>query len=164
MDAAVSRTWALVCSGAILYLPANLLPIMTVQRFGQGHPDTIVSGVVRLMESGLWPLALLVFFASIVVPLLKLIGLALLLVSVQWRWACCPRQRARVYRLIEAVGRWSMIDIYMIAILTSMVQFDAIARVEPGPGALFFAAVVIVTLLAARSFDSRLIWKADGQG
>ncbi|MBF0159934.1 MAG: paraquat-inducible protein A [Magnetococcales bacterium] len=164
MRSSPSHTWALVCTAAILYIPANLLPIMTVQRFGQGSPDTIVSGVIRLLEGGLWPLALLVFFASIVVPLLKLIGLAVLLLSVQRRWSCCARQRAGIYRLVEAVGRWSMVDIYMIAILTSMVQFEAIARVEPGPGALFFAAVVVVTLLASHSFDPRWLWRTEEWG
>jgi paraquat-inducible protein A len=156
----ISRTWALVLTGMVLYVPANLYPIMTVTSFGRGEPDTILSGVVRLFEAGMWPLALLVFFASITVPVLKLAGLSFLLLSVQRRWRWRPRQRTLLYRVIDAVGRWSMIDIFMISILVALVKLGSIATVEPGIGATAFAAVVVVTMIAATAFDPRLIWDA----
>jgi paraquat-inducible protein A len=156
----ISRTWALVLTGVVLYVPANLYPIMTVTSFGRGEPDTILSGVVRLFEAGMWPLALLVFFASITVPVLKLAGLSFLLLSVQRRWRWRPRQRTLLYRVIDAVGRWSMIDIFMISILVALVKLGSIATVEPGIGATAFAAVVVVTMIAATAFDPRLIWDA----
>lgn len=158
--ASISRTWALVLTGVVLYVPANLYPIMTVISFGRGEPDTILSGVVRLFEAGMWPLALLVFFASITVPVLKLAGLSFLLLSVQRRWRWRPRQRTLLYRVIDAVGRWSMIDIFMISILVALVKLGSIATVEPGVGATAFAAVVVVTMFAATAFDPRLIWDA----
>ena len=154
----IGRTWALVLTGVMLYVPANLYPIMTVISFGRGEPDTILSGVVRLFEAGMWPLALLVFFASITVPVLKLAGLSFLLLSVQRRWRWRPRQRTLLYRIIDAVGRWSMIDIFMISILVALVKLGSIATVEPGVGATAFAAVVVVTMFAASAFDPRLIW------
>lgn len=156
----LARTWALVIAASILYVPANIYPIMTVISFGKGEPDTIISGVQSLMASGMWPLAVLVFFASITVPLLKLFGLTLLLVSVQYRWQWRPKQRTILYRITEAVGRWSMIDIFMISILVALVRLEAIATIEPGVGATSFAAVVVLTMFAAMSFDPRLIWDA----
>ena len=159
----LARTWALIIAAYILYIPANVYPIMTVISFGKGEPDTILSGVQSLMASGMWPLAVLVFFASITVPLVKLLGLTLLLVSVhcQWRWR--PRQRTILYRLTEAVGRWSMIDIFMISILVALVRLEAIATIEPGTAATSFAAVVVLTMVAAMSFDPRLMWDAMEQ-
>lgn len=154
----LTRTWALVITAAILYIPANVFPVMTVISFGKGEPDTILSGVKVLIESGMWPLALLVFFASITVPVLKLFGLSYLLISVQrgsqWR----PRDRTRLYRLVEAVGRWSMIDIFMITILIALVKLGNVATIEPGVGATSFAGVVIITMIASHNFDPRLIW------
>ncbi len=154
----LARTWALVLTATILYIPANLFPIMTVISFGKGAPDTILSGVKHLIEGGMWPLALLVFFASITVPVLKLIGLGYLLISVQRKSQWRPRDRTRLYRITEAVGRWSMIDIFMISILVALVKLGSIATIEPGVGATSFAAVVIITMIAAMSFDPRLIW------
>lgn len=154
----IGRTWALLIAGAILYVPANTLPVMTVIYFGRGEPDTILSGVRALIEADMWPVALLVFFASITVPVLKLSGLAFLLVSVQRRSAWRTRDRALLYRIIEGIGRWSMVDIFMISILVALVNLGAIATIEPGPGAISFAAVVIITMLASMSFDPRLIW------
>jgi len=156
----LARTWALVIAACILYVPANLLPVMTVTSFGQGEPDTILSGVKELIAAGMWPVALLVFFASITVPVLKIVTLIFLLVSVQRgsRWR--PRDRTVLYRVIESVGRWSMVDIFMISILVALVNLGAIATILPGPGAIAFAAVVILTMIAAMSFDPRLIWDA----
>jgi paraquat-inducible protein A len=160
---AIARTWAFWMAAAILYVPANVLPVMTVTSFGRGEPDTILSGVVALIEAGMWPVAALVFFASITVPVLKLMGLAYLLLSVQLGWHARPRERTQLYRVIEQVGRWSMIDIFMIAILAVLVDLGEIARIEPGPGALAFASVVILTMLASASFEPRLIWDNERQ-
>ena len=154
------RSWALVVSAALLYVPANLLPIMTVIYFGAGQPDTILSGVEALIAAEMWPVALLVFFASITVPVLKLAGLVYLLLSVQRASAHRQRDRTRLYRLIEGVGRWSMVDIFMISLLAALVQLGAIATVEAQLGSIAFAAVVVITMLASESFDPRLIWDA----
>lgn len=154
----IHRTWALVIAAAFLYIPANVYPVMTVIYFGDGSPDTIFSGVVHLLHAGEIPVALLVLFASVVVPMLKLFALAYLLVSVQRRRARGSRRRSRLYRLLEVVGRWSMLDIFMISILAALVQLGSIATIEAGPGATAFAGVVILTMLAAHSFDPRLIW------
>ena len=156
----ITRAWALTLTALILYIPANVLPIMTVISMGHGEPDTILSGVRVLIAGGLWPLALLVFFASIVVPVLKLVALSYLLISVQRKSYWRPRDRTVLYRITEAVGRWSMIDVFMISILVALVKLGSIATIEPGAGAMAFAAVVVVTMLAAMSFDPRLIWDA----
>jgi paraquat-inducible protein A len=164
----LARTWALLIAACILYIPANVLPVMTVTSFGQGEPDTILSGVKALIGAGMWPVAILVFFASITVPVLKIVALIFLLISVQRgsRWR--PRDRTVLYRVVESVGRWSMVDIFMISILVALVNLGAIASIVPGPGAIAFASVVILTMIAAMTFDPRLIWDArektrDGQ-
>jgi paraquat-inducible protein A len=154
----LNRTWALALTATILYVPANLLPIMTVTSLGKGTPDTIVSGVVELLHAGMWPVALLVFFASITVPVLKLIGLAYLLVSVHRRSTARLRDRTRLYRVIEGIGRWSMVDVFMIGILAALVALGNLATIEPGPGAVAFCGVVVVTILASMAFDPRLMW------
>ena len=154
----VTRTWALLVAAVILYFPANMLPIMTVISFGQAQTDTIISGVAHLLAAGMWPIALLVFFASIIVPISKLVIIAYLLVSVQLKLQWRPLDRTRLYRITETIGRWSMVDIYVIAILIALVKLETLATVEPGPGAVFFAAVVVITMFAARTFDPRLIW------
>ena len=159
----LTRTWALVVTAIILYIPANLLPVMTVISLGSGAPDTIMSGVIELADAGMWPLAALVFFASITVPVLKLIGLIILLVSTQRGATRRLRDRTVLYRIVEAVGRWSMIDIFMISILVALVQLGELATIEPGIGAVSFAAVVIITMIAAMSFDPRLMWDAAGE-
>jgi paraquat-inducible protein A len=156
----LARTWALLIAACILYIPANLLPVMTVTSFGKGEPDTILSGVKTLIAAGMWPVAILVFFASITVPVLKIVALAFLLVSVQRRSQWRPRDRTVLYRLVESVGRWSMVDIFMISILVALVNLGAIASIVPGPGAIAFASVVILTMIAAMMFDPRLIWDA----
>jgi paraquat-inducible protein A len=157
----IARTWALVMAAAILYIPANLLPVMTVVYFGRGEPDTILSGVKELIAAGMWPVALLVFFASITVPVLKLIGLTFLLVTVQRGSTWRRRDRSLLYRIIEGIGRWSMVDIFMISILVALVNLGAVATIVPGAGAICFAAVVILTMFASMSFEPRLIWDAQ---
>lgn len=154
----LSRTWALLITATVFYIPANVYPIMTVISFGRGAPDTILSGVVHLIEAEQWSIALLVFFASVFVPILKIGILAFLLISVQMRSSWRPRERTLAYRVTELIGRWSMIDIFMISILVALVKLEAVATIEAGAGAVAFAAVVILTMLAAMSFDPRLIW------
>ncbi len=154
----VEVTWALLIAAAILYIPANLLPIMSVYMLGAGQPDTIITGVYHLLEAGQWPLALIVFVASIVVPLLKLFTLSFLLISIQRRSHWRQHDRMRLYRITEYVGRWSMVDVFVIAILTGLVQFGNLARVDANLGSLSFAAVVVLTMLAARTLDEHLIW------
>ena len=135
---------------------------MTVISFGKGEPDTILSGVKALIEADMWPLALIVFFASITVPFLKLAALTFLLVSVSVRSSWRPRERTRLYRLVEYIGRWSMLDMFVVSLTVALIQLGAVADVEPGPGATWFAGVVIVTMLAAMSFDPRAIWDRLG--
>jgi paraquat-inducible protein A len=156
----LTRTWALTLTALILYVPANLLPVMTVTMTGRAESDTIFSGVQTLLIGGMWPLALLVFFASIAVPVLKLVVMIFLLLSVQFRWQWNPKYRTRLYGITESIGRWSMIDIFVITILVAVVQMGALATIEAGPGAVTFGGVVIFTMLAAMSFDPRLIWDA----
>ena len=152
------RTWALLLTSAILYIPANLLPIMTINALGQGSPSTIMSGVIELVQHGMIPIAAVVFVASILVPTFKLVGIALLLFSVQRHQPLSARQRIIMYRFIEFIGRWSMLDIFVIAILVAVVNFGRIASIEANLGAVAFASVVILTMLAAVTFDPRLIW------
>ncbi|UMY64163.1 paraquat-inducible protein A [Pseudomonas sp. LS.1a] len=154
----IARTWALLIAASILYIPANMLPIMTVSTLGQGSPDTIMSGVITLLKHGMLPIAAVVFIASILVPTFKLVGIGLLLYSVQRRQPLSARQRILMYRFIEFIGRWSMLDIFVIAILVAVVNFGRIASVEANLGAVAFATVVILTMLAALTFDPRLIW------
>lgn len=154
----LERTWALVLAAALCYLPANLLPIMTVTSLGKAQSDTIMSGVVYLLEHHMWPLALVIFVASVFVPMLKLAILVFLLVSVRRgsRWR--PVDRTRLYRITEAIGRWSMVDIFVVTILVALVRLGSLATIEARAGAVFFGAVVVLTMLAAESFDPRLIW------
>ncbi|NML25273.1 paraquat-inducible membrane protein A [Zoogloea sp. G-4-1-14] len=156
--ASITTTWALLLASALLYIPANLLPMMTTASLTGSQEDTILSGVVFLWESGSWPLALVVFFASVMVPLLKIFALSYLTASVQSRSRRGLLQRARLYRLVEFVGRWSMLDIYVITILVALVQFQGLATIQAGPAAVAFGAVVVLTMFAAMSFDPRLIW------
>lgn len=159
----IARTWALLLAAALLYIPANLLPIMSVNMLGRGSPATIMGGVIELIQAGMLPIAAVVFVASILVPSFKLLGIALLLCSVQRHQMMSPRQRILMYRFIEWIGRWSMLDIFVIAILVTLVSFGNLASIEAGAGALAFAAVVILTMLAAITFDPRLIWdNTDG--
>ena len=154
----ITRTWALLIAAMILYIPANLLPMMYTSSLFGSEGDTIMSGVIYFWTSGSWYLALIIFFASILVPLLKMAALLLLLVSVQSRSRWNPGRRARLYRLVEVVGRWSMLDVYVVAMIVSLVQLQALATIIPGAGAMAFGAVVVLTIFAAMAFDPRLIW------
>jgi len=154
----LERTWALVIAASICYVPANVLPVMMVTSLGQTQSDTIMSGVIYFLTHGMWPLAVIVFTASVFVPVLKLAILIFLLISVQRgsRWR--PAERTRLYRITEAIGRWSMVDIFAISILVALVRLGNLATIQAGPGAVFFGAVVVTTMLAAEAFDPRLIW------
>jgi paraquat-inducible protein A len=156
----LKRTWALVLAAAVFYIPANLLPVTVVTSLGKEQADTIMSGVIYFIVSGMWPIALVIFVASILVPMMKLIILAFLLITVQRKSAWRPKDRTRLYRITEAVGRWSMVDIFVVTILVALVNLGNLATIKAGPGAGFFAAVVVITMFAAMSFDPRLIWDA----
>jgi paraquat-inducible protein A len=157
----LSRTLALLIAAAILYAPANLLPILeTTSPFGSQR-DTIMSGAVYLWSNGSWPLAVVILIASILIPLAKLLALGALLLSVHRRWRWARLQRARLYRMIERVGRWSMTDIFVAAIVSTLVQLRGLATIRVGPAAAAFGAVVVLTMMATRTFDPRLIWDAD---
>lgn len=154
----IRRTWALLIAAAILYIPANLLPVLhTASLFGN-EDDTIMSGVVYFWVSGDWPLAVIVFVASILVPMLKLSVLALLAWTTQrgsdWR----PLERTKLYRIVERIGRWSMLDVFVVTLTVALVRFKSLAVITAGWGALAFACVVVLTMMAALQFDPRLIW------
>jgi paraquat-inducible protein A len=156
----IARTWALLIAAGIFYIPANVLPMTTVTSLGRTQSDTIMSGVVYFVQSGSWPIALVIFLASVFVPLFKLFILSYLVLSVQHRSHYRPKDRTRLFLITEAVGRWSMLDIFVVTILVALVNLGALATIQAGPAALYFAAVVVITMLAAMSFDPRLIWDA----
>lgn len=156
----IAWTWALLIGAAVFYLPANLYPVLTVMQLGSGEPSTILGGVRELIQTGMYPLAALVFFASIAVPMLKMVGLTVMLVSVQTGHTRWLRDRTRLYYIIHWIGRWSMIDIFMEALLGALVRFGTVITIEPGIGAVAFCGVVILTIFAAETFDPRLMWDA----
>jgi paraquat-inducible protein A len=159
------RTWAFVIAGAVLYIPANVYPVLTVIQLGAGQPSTIMGGVEELLASKMYPLALLVFFASVMVPMFKLLGLAsmlsaTMLPTTEAGAGVLLRQRTRLYFVVAWIGRWSMVDIFMESLLGALVQFGRAVTIEPGIGAVAFCAVVFVTIFAAEAFDPRLMWDA----
>ena len=156
----LARTWALVCAAIVFYIPANVLPITITSALGSTQADTILSGVIYFVQSGSWEIAVVIFVASIFVPFAKMTILLFLLISVRFRSHWRPKDRTVLYRLTELVGRWSMVDIYVVTILVALVKLGAIATVEAGPATVYFAAVVVITMFAAASFDPRLIWDA----
>jgi len=154
----IQRSLALVIGAFIFYLPANLLPITHTAALGKVQSDTIMSGVIYVLHHGDWPLALVIFTASVAVPLLKLLILSFLIWSVGRRSRGRPLDRTKLYRITEAVGRWSMVDVFVVTILVALVQLGFLANVEAGPGAMYFCLVVVITMFAAMVFDPRLIW------
>ena len=154
----IARSWALLLAACLLYVPANVLPVMETGSLFGAQSDTIMSGVIYLWVSGSWPLAALIFFASVMVPLLKIMALAVLAFTAQRRSTWAVQERTRLYRVTEFVGRWSMIDIFVVGVLAALVQFGALATIGPGPGAIAFGAVVVLTMLAAEAFDPRALW------
>ena len=160
----LTRSWAYLIAAYALYLPANLLPIMVTRSLFEVQRDTIMSGVVYLWTSGSWGIASVVFTASIAVPLLKMLSLTFLLVDVQWGGLSDPMPRIKLYRILEFIGRWSMLDVFVDTFVVALVQLSPLMSVSPGPGVPYFMAVVILTMLAARSFDPRLVWDAASPG
>ncbi|HXS26262.1 MAG TPA: paraquat-inducible protein A [Steroidobacteraceae bacterium] len=158
--ASLERTTALVACGFLLFIPANLLPVLTIDRLGHEQASTILGGVFELAHDGLWPLAVIVFTASIAIPLAKLAALSWNLVLTRRGSARFLVARTHLHRAIDLIGRWSNIDVFMVSILLALVQFGALTRVRVDPGMIAFAAVVIVTMIAAKCFDSRLMWDA----
>ena len=156
----IQRTWALAIAALILYIPANTYPVLTYTQFGFGSPSTILGGARELLDDGQWPLALIVFLASVAVPVLKLLSLFIMLIATQLGSATRLHDRTVLYRIVEVIGRWSMIDIFVETVLVALVQFGGIVSIEPGVGSIAFASVVILTMLAAQSFDPRLMWDA----
>lgn len=157
----IARTWALLITALILYLPANALPVMYTDMFGSGSENTILSGVVEFWKEGAWDIALLIFIASVVVPCMKFFVLGLLLICAQRRSRWAMRERAQLYRFIETIGYWSMLDVLVVALVAALVQFRALSTIEPRLGILFFGLVVVLTMLASMSFDPRLTWDAE---
>jgi len=154
----LAKTWALAITALICLVPANVYPIMTLIYRGEPETSTIIDGVILLVKDRAVPIAVVIFIASIAVPFLKVFGLMTLLLSIQLKWNLSPRQRTLLYRIIEAIGRWSMLDIFTVSILVALVQLGSLAEIVAGPAATFFCLAVVITIFAAMSFDSRLIW------
>ena len=154
----LARTWALLLTAMMLYIPANLLPMMETTYLGEITTDTIISGVILFIEEGDWLVAGIIFCASIMIPILKMASLLYLLISIHRRCIVRKRQRTLLYRATELVGRWSMVDVFVVGLLTALVHMGLISNIYPGMGIMAFAGVVVLTMLAAISFDSRLIW------
>lgn len=161
---AIQRTWALIIAAAICFIPANVFPVMVSKLLvGVPEDDTIISGVVLLYKTGSWHLAAIVLIASIVIPMAKIAALAYLLISVQRRSLKGQQERLRLYRLVEFVGRWSMLDVFVVTFTVALIQLQPLMSIKPGAGVLFFAAVVILTMIAAEQFDPRLIWDSNNK-
>lgn len=154
----LQRTIALVVTACLLYIPANVLPIMTTAQLGRATGSTILGGVAILIHHGSYPIAAIIFIASVLVPISKLLALCWLCWSVHRRHPISLRERTRLYRMTELVGKWSMTDVFVVAILVALIQLGGLMRITAGPAAVAFGGVVIVTMLAAESFDPRLIW------
>ena len=155
----LGRAWALWVAALIFYIPANLLPIMDISTLGEvEHAATILGGIVELWRDGSYGVALVVFIASVLIPVGKYLALALLLLTVRMGNGWARRARARLYRWLEAAGYWSMLDVLVVGLLVSLVQFQALGEIQPRAGILFFGVSVVLTMLATQSFDERLIW------
>ena len=154
----LARTWAYMFTALAFYVPANLLPVMNTKMVGSGADSTIMSGVIEFWQHGAWDIALIIFIASIAVPGIKFVALTLLLVTVQRDSLWARKERSKMFRLVELIGYWSMLDVIVVALVASLVKFQALADIEPRAGILFFGLVVVFTMLSAMSFDPRLIW------
>jgi len=159
----INRTWALLIAACIMYIPANLMPVMITQTLLETHQDTILSGVIFFWVSGEWGLAAIVFIASFLVPLLKLVSLVLLVVTAQKQSSWRQQERARLYRMVEIIGRWSMLDVFVVSLLVGLVQIQGFAKITAGLGIVAFGAVVVLTMLASLSFDPRLTWDTENR-
>ena len=160
----LTRTWAYLLAALVFYIPANLLPVMNTSMLGSGSDSTIIGGVLEFWEHGAWDIALIIFIASIAVPGVKFVALSLLLITAQRGSEWARKERSTLYRFVELIGYWSMLDVIVVALVAALVKFHALADIEPRPGILFFGLVVVFTMLAAMSFDPRLIWdKANNE-
>ena len=155
----MTRTWALLITSLILLFPANFLPIMTVTYLGEKEPNTIIQGIEHFLQSGDYFIAIIIFFASILVPIFKIVGIMLIMISIQKKWHTWLKHRTLMFRAIKFIGRWSMLDIFVIAAMVALVNFGTLTSIKPAPAATYFAAVVISTMLASNTFDTRLIWE-----
>jgi paraquat-inducible protein A len=156
--ASLARAAALAIAGACMLAPAYALPVLSMEKLGRQHTDTILSGVMKLWNQGMWGIALIVFTASLVVPVIKLTAIGFLLSAVRWPGIASARALTRLHGFVNFIGRWSMLDIFLVAFLAGIVRFGRLATVEARPGAIAFAAVVILTMLATSAFDPRLLW------
>lgn len=154
----IERAWALNLAAIVLYFPANLLPVMTIDGVGGPDENTILGGVAAFWDMKAYPPAIIIFIASVVIPILKIVAIGWLCIAVRLHLA--PLPATRIYRITELVGRWSMVDVFVVVVLVGVMQFGSFMTVRPGPAALSFAGVVILTMLAAMSFDPRLLWDA----
>jgi paraquat-inducible protein A len=159
----IQRTWAFVIAAAVCYIPANVLPVLTTTTATGADSDTILQGVILLWSPTGWPLSLIVLIASIIIPSAKIAVMAYLLVTVQRGSIRNNEQRIRLFRTVEFIGRWSMVDVFVDTFTAALVQLQPLMSVEPGPGLFFFAMVVVLTMLAVESFDPRLIWDAASE-
>lgn len=156
----ITKCWFFLSLALLLLVPANVLPMMNILMFNRGDPSTIIGGVALLVHHGIYGIAAVVFIASFVVPLGKAASIILLLLSIQLRWPLSPQRRIRVFRIVEFLGRWSMLDVFVVAILVGLVRLGQVASIEPGLGTMAFGGSVILTMLASMSLDPRLIWDA----
>ncbi|WP_221931767.1 paraquat-inducible protein A [Thalassomonas sp. M1454] len=157
----LQRCWAWTICSTIAFIPANAFPIMTILYFGKGQPDTILSGIILLLKFGMYPIAAIVFIASFVIPLAKIVGLYVLLYSLKKKGNLSKQKRTKLYRFVEFFGRWSMLDVFVVALLVALVEIGSIVEIVAGPGATAFGVMVILTIFAADSFDPRLLWDKD---
>jgi len=160
--ASLERTLAYLIAASACYIPANLLPVMKTTTSGGSESDTILQGVVLLWSPTGWPLSLIVLFASIMIPSAKILALFYLVFTIKRGSMENNQQRVRLYRMVEIIGRWSMVDVFVDTFTVALIQLQPLMSVAPGPGLLFFAAVVVLTMLAVESFDPRLIWDSAG--
>ena len=156
----IPATWALVITATILFAPANFLPIMRVEMFGSVEYSTIMDGIIYFFHSGEYGIGLIIFIASILVPLFKIVGMLTILLSIKFKWKRWLRHKTKMFHFIEFVGRWSMLDIFVIASMSTFVEFGSFTATQAAPAASYFAAVVVCTMFAALTFDSRLLWDA----
>ncbi|MBY6056630.1 paraquat-inducible protein A [Leisingera daeponensis] len=161
--ASLQRVWAWLAAGLIAYVPANVYPMLRTTTFGRSSENTLIGGIAELVSHGSYAVALIVFLASIVIPVSKFLAIGYLAVSVSRPSALGSHGRLVLYEVVEFIGRWSMIDVFVVAILTALVQLDFAAAVSPGMAAVSFALSVAFTMLAAQSFDPRLIWTAPSE-
>jgi paraquat-inducible protein A len=157
------RSWALLSAAMIFYIPATVLPVMSTRLFGHSHESTIMAGIIDFWQADSYGIAILIFVASLVIPCLKFLNISLLLIASQRQSCWAMRERTKLYRLTEFIGYWSMLDVFVVGIVASLVQYPAFSEAEPCSGILFFGLMVILTLLATLNYDPRLIWRGDAE-